>query len=193
MASYNYTFTSGDTVTPTKLNSARTVSEIVNADVSATAAIAGTKIAPDFGSQEIKTTGALNIGKTAVTSPVAGDGNVYSGTYTPTITGVTNVASVTASACQYMRVGSVVTVSGTMGVGFTVAGDIGELTIALPVASTFSSEGQCSGTVSIYTTSTARGYGGIFNDTSGTVARARIYATNATARSFSFHFTYRII
>jgi hypothetical protein len=53
MASYNYTFVSGDTVTPTKLNSARTVSEIVNADVSATAAIAGTKVAPAFGAQDI--------------------------------------------------------------------------------------------------------------------------------------------
>jgi hypothetical protein len=53
MASYNYTFTSGDTVTPTKLNSARTVSEIVNADVSATAAISGTKVAPAFGAQDI--------------------------------------------------------------------------------------------------------------------------------------------
>jgi hypothetical protein len=53
MASYAYTFTSGDTVTPTKLNNARTVSEIVNADVSATAAIAGTKVAPAFGAQDI--------------------------------------------------------------------------------------------------------------------------------------------
>ena len=34
MASYNYTFTSGDTVTPTKLNSARTVSAIQTADIS---------------------------------------------------------------------------------------------------------------------------------------------------------------
>jgi hypothetical protein len=55
MASYAYTFTSGDTVTPTKLNNARTVSEIVNADVGATAAIAGTKIAPNFGSQNVVT------------------------------------------------------------------------------------------------------------------------------------------
>jgi hypothetical protein len=59
MASYAYTFTSGDTVTPTKLNNARTVSEIVNADIKSDAAIAGTKIAPDFGSQSIATTGSL--------------------------------------------------------------------------------------------------------------------------------------
>jgi hypothetical protein len=44
MATYAYTFTSGDTVTPTKLNSARTVSEIVNADIKSDAAIAGSKL-----------------------------------------------------------------------------------------------------------------------------------------------------
>jgi hypothetical protein len=53
MATYAYTFNSGDTVTPTRINDARTVSEIVNADVSATAAIAGTKVAPAFGAQDI--------------------------------------------------------------------------------------------------------------------------------------------
>jgi hypothetical protein len=67
MANYAYTFTSGDTVTPTKLNNARTVSEIVNADVSATAAIAGTKIAPNFGSQNIATTGQVSAGGNFVT------------------------------------------------------------------------------------------------------------------------------
>jgi hypothetical protein len=51
MAQYAYTFVSGDTVTPTKLNNARTISNIVNADVSATAAIAGSKIAPTFTTQ----------------------------------------------------------------------------------------------------------------------------------------------
>ena len=57
MASYGYTFNSGDGVTPARLNAARTVSDIVNADINASAAIAGTKIAPDFGSQNIVTTG----------------------------------------------------------------------------------------------------------------------------------------
>jgi hypothetical protein len=86
MATYAYTFTSGDTVTPTKLNNARTVSEIVNADiksdaaiagskladgaitnakVDAAAAIAGTKIAPNFGSQNVVTTGNALLGTTA--------------------------------------------------------------------------------------------------------------------------------
>jgi hypothetical protein len=66
MASYAYTFASGDTVTPTKLNNARTVSEIVNADVSATAAIAGTKVAPAFGAQNVTTTAAVGVGTTSL-------------------------------------------------------------------------------------------------------------------------------
>jgi hypothetical protein len=47
MATYGHTFTSGDTLTPTKLNNARTVTDIVNADISASAAIAGTKLADE--------------------------------------------------------------------------------------------------------------------------------------------------
>jgi microcystin-dependent protein len=39
------------------LNSARTVSEIVNADIKSDAAIAGTKVDPNFGSQNVTTTG----------------------------------------------------------------------------------------------------------------------------------------
>jgi hypothetical protein len=37
---------------------------VVNADVNAAAAIAGTKIAPDFGAQDIATTGTLGLGAT---------------------------------------------------------------------------------------------------------------------------------
>jgi hypothetical protein len=93
MATYAYTFTSGDTITPTKLNNARTVSEIVNADiksdaaiagskladgaitnakVDAAAAIAGTKIAPDFGTQAIATTNSLSL-RAATTATVGVD------------------------------------------------------------------------------------------------------------------------
>jgi hypothetical protein len=83
MASYAYTFASGDTVTPTKLNNARTVSEIVNADVSATAAIAGSKVAPNFGGQNIATTGSVS----------AGAGSVISGATTTAALRVTQTGS----------------------------------------------------------------------------------------------------
>jgi hypothetical protein len=58
-------FASGEVVTPTKLNNlvnTATVTNIVNADVSATAAIAGSKITPNFGSQNVVTTGAGGFG-----------------------------------------------------------------------------------------------------------------------------------
>ena len=45
MASYGYTFNSGDGVTPTRLNAARTVSDIVDADIKSDAAIALSKLA----------------------------------------------------------------------------------------------------------------------------------------------------
>jgi hypothetical protein len=45
---------------------------IVNADVNAAAAIAGTKIAPNFGAQNVVTTGTLSSGATTVTSLTIG-------------------------------------------------------------------------------------------------------------------------
>jgi hypothetical protein len=72
MASYAYTFTSGDTVTPTKLNNARTISNIVNADVSATAAIAGSKIAPTFTAQVTVPNGSAAAPSIRLTSEASG-------------------------------------------------------------------------------------------------------------------------
>jgi hypothetical protein len=93
MATYGHTFTSGDTLTPTKLNAARTATDIVNADIKSDAAIAGTKIAPAFGDQNITVstanrsitnTGnfALSFGTnntTRVTIPAAGGISIATG------------------------------------------------------------------------------------------------------------------
>lgn len=76
MASFKHTFTSGQTITPARLNDARDVFDIVNADVKSNAAIVGTKIAPNFGSQNVVTAGTELVG--AATAPT---GNfVYSST-----------------------------------------------------------------------------------------------------------------
>jgi hypothetical protein len=59
-----YSWVSGEVVTPAKMNSAAvpTISNIVNADVSASAAIAGSKVSPNFGAQNVVTTGAGGFG-----------------------------------------------------------------------------------------------------------------------------------
>ena len=49
---------------------------IVNADVNASAAIAGTKVSPDFGSQAVVTTGTLAAGATTVTGNITVSGTV---------------------------------------------------------------------------------------------------------------------
>jgi hypothetical protein len=119
MASYNYTFASGDTVTPTKLNNARTVSEIVNADVKSDAAIAGTKIAPNFGSQNIATTGSLGVGTTATTFKTISahgtdDGAWLHGSSTSSYIGLGGFASGAAGAFRlnYERTSGAITFSG---------------------------------------------------------------------------------
>jgi hypothetical protein len=90
MATYGHTFTSGDTLTPTKLNAARTATDIVNADIAAAAAIAHTKLANITAGQvllgnasNVPTATALsgdvtvnNSGVTAISSGVIVDADV---------------------------------------------------------------------------------------------------------------------
>ena len=68
---------------------------------------------------------------------VTGATNQYivSGTYTPTLTNTTNVSSSTARKCQWMRVGNVVTVSGSVQLTPTSVGAATELQLTLPIAS----------------------------------------------------------
>lgn len=85
--------TSGDTGTVTSTMLAD--GTIVNADINASAAIAGTKISPDFGSQNVTTTGLvglgtlsprykISLGSTAVTSTSSPDTIDLGGTYSDT-------------------------------------------------------------------------------------------------------------
>lgn len=87
MASYGYTFTSGDTVTPTKLNNARTVSDIVNADIKSDAAIAHSKLASI-------PSGQLLIGN---------------GSNVPTATSVTGDVTISNAGVTAITAGSIVT------------------------------------------------------------------------------------
>lgn len=72
-------------------------SAIVNADVDAAAAIEGTKIVPNFGAQNISTTGTLNTGAATVTSLDAGAGAVTAGSGTFGTTGSGAQVSLTAA------------------------------------------------------------------------------------------------
>lgn len=58
---------------------------------------------------------------------------VETGTYTPTITGVLNVAASTAYELQWLRVGKVVTISGRIDIDPTADATLTLATIDLPV------------------------------------------------------------
>jgi hypothetical protein len=83
---------------------------ILNADVNASAAIAGTKISPDFGSQTIVTTGVHSAAAGSAAAPsIAFTGDLDTGIYTP---GANQVA-VATSGTERLRV----TDTGLVGMG----------------------------------------------------------------------------
>ncbi len=73
-------------------------------------------------------------------------GSVESGTYTPTGTAVANCSSVAPSVANYMRVGTVVTVSGYVTFSCTAGGATAtEVGLSLPIASNFANTYDCAG------------------------------------------------
>lgn len=125
---------------------------------------------------------------------VTGTANQYiaSGTYTPTLTNVTNVAASTAYASQWIRVGNVVVVSGKVDIDATLAASTAtELGISLPIASALTAEQQLGGDAvsdSIASLS-ARIRADATNDRAAVVFKA----ISLTNDSYSFQFTYLIL
>jgi hypothetical protein len=69
-----------------------------------------------------------------------------SGTYTPTLSNATvNISASTPYQAQWMRVGNVVTVSGSMDLTYTATGQKAEINISLPIASNFTTSKECQG------------------------------------------------
>jgi hypothetical protein len=139
-------------------------------------------------------TGGIQTSRVTVTSPAATDGNIFSGTYTPTLTNTTNVASSTASANQYMRVGNVVTVSGTVIIDPTTAATNTALGMSLPIASAISSSRQLGGSGSSFSTTK---YGDnnivIIGDATNDRAEFRLNPTGAASETYNFSFTYQVL
>lgn len=135
----------------------------------------------------------FSIARSNVTSASASDGNVFSGTYTPTITNVTNVSSSSVGACQYMRVGNVVTVSGRLVITATASGAYTQLYMALPISSNFSQEEQAGGAGARINSIGSGDSFAILAIPSNTFVGVRLMATSTAASSYTFSFTYRVL
>lgn len=114
-----------------------------------------------------------------------------SGTYTPTLTNTTNVAASTAYQCQYMRVGSVVTVSGRVDIDPTTAGIDTAMKMSLPIASNFGNNSDCGGTA--FSFGIAGLGAAIEADNTSDVAYFHFVPSSNAYNGFFFSFTYSII
>jgi hypothetical protein len=120
--------------------------------------------------------------------------NTESGTYTPTLTNVTNINASTVYPFMYTRVGNTVIVAGKVDFDPTTTGTT-ELGITLPIASNFANDYDCVGT-------TVGESGNVFDDAGWIKAditndRAALFST-ATIGSTGNHthwanFTYQVI
>ena len=120
---------------------------------------------------------------------------VGSGTYTPTLTNTTNVASSTSNVCQWMRVGDMVHVTGQLSVTATAAaGTATTLKVTLPVASalTANTQGAGAGTVSFFGALSAVPL--ILNmDASLDRASFLWFSATTSACAITFSFSYQVI
>jgi len=116
-------------------------------------------------------------------------GGLLSGTYTPTLTNVANVAASTAYSCQYSRVGTVVTVSGEVDIDPTTTLTLTQLGISLPIASNLTATNELGGTSADDLNTAAR----VAGDATNNRAEIRMTPVDVTNRRFSFTFTYRVL
>lgn len=130
-------------------------------------------------------TGALTVGGGASIAVID------AGVYTPALSNTTNVAASTAYQCQYMRVGSVVTVSGAVDVDPTTTATATLLGIALPIASNIGAAEDVGGAAG--GTAVGTEVAGIDGDAANNRASMRWVCQSAANHKMAFCFSYRII
>jgi hypothetical protein len=117
--------------------------------------------------------------------------NIADGTYTPTLTNITNTPGLTSAVCQYLRIGNTVTVSGLV-TSTAVAATTTRFGISLPVASNFANRGQCIGYAG-NADSLLDANGCVYADTTNDRAELQYLAPAANSFAIAFHFTYLVV
>ena len=119
-------------------------------------------------------------------------GNLAQGTYTPTITYVTNCNTNFLFECYWTRVGDVVTVSGRISVSAISGSSNTEFSIDLPITSAFPSIVNVAGTFA----SQLAGFpasGAVLGDTTNKRALFRVVPNTTNTIPYSFTFSYRVL
>ena len=117
--------------------------------------------------------------------------NLSSGTYTPTLNNTTNVAASSANQCAWVRIGSVVYVTGTISVDATLAAStLTELGLSIPIATDIIGAAQLSGTAA--SDNVASLSARIKGDAANNRATISFRASSLTNDTYSFTFSYVI-
>lgn len=136
------------------------------------------------------TTSRPNVYASSAWKEVAYTSDFADGTYKPTLTNVANVDSSSAYTCQYMQVGSTVTVSGKINIDPTTSlATATQVGFTVPVASNFTTAYNAAGTVY-----SADGQQAAIIRSDATNDRAEVYFLSGinTVQQFYFTFTYRV-
>lgn len=175
--------------------------EAVTTDVTATSEdfdlVFKTMSAGATASERLRVTSDGRIYGTALhnnSGSVTGTTNQYicSGTYTPTLTSVTNVASSLAYECMYTRVGNVVSVSGKVSITPTASGTDTSLGMSLPIASDFVNDYSCAGAA--YNRDVNRDVGcAIIGDATNNRAEFVLKPSTTNIRLYYFTFSYIVL
>lgn len=123
---------------------------------------------------------------------LTGAGTLASGTYTPTLTNVTNVDSSISSVAQWMRVGSTVTVSGRVDIDPTVGGStLTRIDLSLPVASNLGAATNLCGAGGTFQTPITTAL--ITGDTVNDRASFQFYSNGTASIACAYTYTYTVI
>lgn len=154
----------------------------------------GANVSDNYVSGRIfKGTGGVKVEQiTSAANNIVSDESVpTSGSYTPTLTNVSNVAASTAYVCRWTRVDNTITVFGRLDVDPTATGAT-TIDISLPVASNFGASGDLSGVASSITPTVSTS-AGIYADFTNDRATMRWTTTETANHSMWFQFSYPIL
>lgn len=129
------------------------------------------------------------VATTGAYSDLTGEPTITAGTWTPTLSNTTNIASSTARLSNYIRIESKVICSGAFTIDPTIAG-LTTLGISLPVASALTTTYQLRGVAN--TAIAGVGQAEILGDATNDRATLNWYAPDGTARELSFVFMYEV-
>ena len=151
----------------------------------------------------LTSTGLLGVGNTSpaerldVTGNIKASGNLsaanlLSGTYTPTVTAVSNVASSSITAAAYTRVGDTVTVYGRVTIGATAANTDTQFRLSLPIATDITLNQRIAGVGASVQAGTFGLAVAITGDATNDEADFRMRPTSTALIVYSYSYNYRI-